>query len=132
MPPSLRFLLTATALIGLAACDSNNSGSTRGSSHGAASHGDHGSHDFDANLHRLRKGMSRSQVNEIMQSRGDVLERADSGNGQLEIVRYYRTTGSSYARALKRNYTFGLAGREGASYAVVTFRNGRLSHIAPR
>jgi hypothetical protein len=131
MRSTLCILFTATAFLGLTACESTSSSKKHGSSHQTAARSghhssDHGAHDFDSNLRRLRIGMSRGQVNDIMDDRGDVLER----NGNIEIVEYRRGFGSSYARALKSNYTFGLSGHEGANGAALTFRNGRLSHIS--
>lgn len=85
---------------------------------------------FESRVERLRLGMTKQQIIAIMGDNYRPGGKTRSTHGSHETMAYLPSFGSRYATALKRNYSFGIAGRHDANAVTLHLQNGRLSNIA--
>jgi hypothetical protein len=74
--------------------------------------------------------MTKPQVIAIMGDNYHPAGRTQSAQGTMEGMHYRPSFGSRYATALKRSYSFGIAGRRDPNGIMLQLKNGRLANIS--
>ena len=74
--------------------------------------------------------MTKQQVIAIMGDNYRPAGRTQSAQGTMEGMHYLPGFGSRYATALKRSYSFGIAGRRDPNGVMLQLKDGRLANIS--
>jgi len=123
MHTTLKYLLLCISLFSLFGCASTPEDDRR-----SASTSDELS--IDDRVARLKLGMTKQQVIAIMGDNYRPAGRTQSAQGTMEGMHYLPGFGSRYATALKRSYSFGIAGRRDPNGVMLQLKDGRLANIS--
>lgn len=126
MQTTLKHLLLCIATLSLLGCASTPDDNR----HTTATTAESDELPFDDRVSRLKLGMTKQQVISIMGDNYLPGGRNLSAQGSFEGMRYMPSFGSRYATALKRNYSFGIAGRRDTNGVMLQLRDGRLANIS--
>ena len=124
MHATLKHLFLSIAILAMCGCASTPQDNARNNEHKA----DEPS--FDAKVSQLKLGMTKHQVIAIMGDNYLPAGRTQSAQGSFEGLHYMPSFGSRYATALKREYSFGLAGRRDTNGIMLQLKDGRLANIS--